>query len=241
MAATASDLKEQGNTALKAGQTAEAVRFYTQALGLDPRNHLLYSNRAAAFAAQGRHDLALNDAAQVCVLEPGWVKGHVRKGVALRSLERFVESIAAYQHALRLEPQNAQVKASLAEVEAIRRDSGRNWADDLNSTDEDEPKQPAAGQKRMRAEEPGKPSKAPSPHALAGAPPTQDEVAHLQKLVGDAKVETLRVCLMQLAKADATTCERLVEMVGQLADESSEGGDEGKGSEDDESADGDDV
>jgi len=71
---SASVLKEEGNSALKEGRTAQAVDIYSRAIALEPRNHVLYSNRAAALAALGRYDDALNDSSQVIVLEPTWVK-----------------------------------------------------------------------------------------------------------------------------------------------------------------------
>jgi len=45
----AEQYKNQGNEAFKAGRYAEAVTFYGNALGLDPDNHVLYSNRSAAY------------------------------------------------------------------------------------------------------------------------------------------------------------------------------------------------
>ncbi|ODV72090.1 Tah1p CYBJADRAFT_129972, partial [Cyberlindnera jadinii NRRL Y-1542] len=41
-------LKEKGNCAFKAGNYAEADRLYYSAIVLDPKNSVLYSNRAIA-------------------------------------------------------------------------------------------------------------------------------------------------------------------------------------------------
>lgn len=171
----------------------------------------------------------------------------MRKGAALRSLERHAESIAAYQHALRIEPHNAQVQAALREVEALQRNSGRNWADDLNSTDDDEDKAPPSavqqkpGQKRARAADQGDAGGrgAAQRSTPGGGLPTPAEVKRAQSLIDDSNANALRACLLQLAKGGAATCDRVCEMLEQLADKSSEGG--GEGGSGASSADSDDV
>jgi tetratricopeptide (TPR) repeat protein len=245
-AAEAARFKDLGNEALKAGQADKAAELYTKAIQLDPRNHLLYSNRAAALASLGEFERALSDSAHVIALEPTWVKGHARKGGALKALKRYAESIAAYQHALRLEPQNAQVRASLEEVEMLHRNGGRNWADDLASSDEDDGAKaaaaPSAGVKRPRADDP--PSRrdaAPARRAVDPRPPSKHELARVQEALAGADVHTLRACLLQMAKVDADLSDRIVETIEQLGEGSSEGEGEGGSGDEKSSADSDDV
>lgn len=45
----AAELKQQGNEAFKAGRLGEAVVHYTEAIKIDPKNAVFYSNRAMAY------------------------------------------------------------------------------------------------------------------------------------------------------------------------------------------------
>lgn len=67
-------LKKQGNEALRTGNVDEAVKFYSQAIELDHSNHLVYSNRSAAFCKQKKYMDALGDAEKAIMLKPDWGK-----------------------------------------------------------------------------------------------------------------------------------------------------------------------
>lgn len=87
---SAEELKSKGNAALQAEKYDEAIDFYTQAINIDPSNHILYSNRSAAFAKVGKYSESLNDAEKTVTLKPDWPKGYSRKGAALELLERYL-------------------------------------------------------------------------------------------------------------------------------------------------------
>ncbi|KAJ8384607.1 hypothetical protein AAFF_G00200440 [Aldrovandia affinis] len=112
------ELKDQGNKALSEGWFEEAVRCYTDALTLDPCNHVLYSNRSAAHAKRGDYESALQDAFNTIQIQPDWAKGYSRKAAALEFLGRFEEAKATYQEGLRHEPANQQLKEGLQNMEA---------------------------------------------------------------------------------------------------------------------------
>jgi stress-induced-phosphoprotein 1 len=59
-------LKDQGNKAFAAKDYDKAIELFSQAIQLDPQNHVLFSNRSAAKAGKKQWDQALEDAEQVC-------------------------------------------------------------------------------------------------------------------------------------------------------------------------------
>jgi stress-induced-phosphoprotein 1 len=60
-------LKQKGNAAFAAKDWDSAIDLFGQAIALDPSNHVLFSNRSAAYAGKKDWDHALKDAEQVCV------------------------------------------------------------------------------------------------------------------------------------------------------------------------------
>ena len=64
----------QSNTACQAGDFPTAVRLYTEAIALDPANHILFSNRSAAYIKMGEFNKALQDASRARELNPEWPK-----------------------------------------------------------------------------------------------------------------------------------------------------------------------
>lgn len=101
---------------MSSGKYDEAIKYYTSAIELDPKNHVLFSNRSAAHAKAGNYWAALEDANKTVSLNPSWSKGYSRKGSALAYLGKHEEAIAAYEKGLELEPSNQQLASGLAEV-----------------------------------------------------------------------------------------------------------------------------
>lgn len=122
----ANALKDQGNAALNAGNMDGAVKFYSEAIKLDPSNHVLYSNRSAAYCKSGKYEEALEDAEKTVQLKSDWVKGYSRKGAALAYLKKYDRALSAYNEGLKIDPQNEQLKEGVEEVkaQASAKDSG---------------------------------------------------------------------------------------------------------------------
>ena len=112
-AARAEKRRKDGNERFKEGDYAQAVAHYTSCLELDEKNHVAYANRSACFLKLGHHERALSDARRCVAIEPGFVKGRFRVGLALHALGRFAEAAAALAEAETLDPANAQIKEAL--------------------------------------------------------------------------------------------------------------------------------
>jgi len=67
----------QSNSACQNGDFERAVGLYTEAIQLDPANHILYSNRSAAQIKMGQFGKALQDAVKAKELNPEWPKVRV--------------------------------------------------------------------------------------------------------------------------------------------------------------------
>uniref|UniRef100_A0A6P7GVU4 Tetratricopeptide repeat protein 28 n=1 Tax=Diabrotica virgifera virgifera TaxID=50390 RepID=A0A6P7GVU4_DIAVI len=106
----------QSNAACQNGDFATAVALYTDALQLDPTNHILYSNRSAAKLKQGLFAQALQDAITARDLCPTWPKAYYRQGVALQCLGRHGDALAAFSQGLAQDPTSQQLLSGLVEA-----------------------------------------------------------------------------------------------------------------------------
>jgi len=110
--------KEAGNRELAQNNNVQAVLWFGLAIQLQPGNHIFYSNRSAAFLSLGQYEKSLEDASMVVDLAPDWPKGYSRKGVALFYLQRYDESLQAYQRGLEKDPNNEILQKG---VETVRK------------------------------------------------------------------------------------------------------------------------
>lgn len=88
------ELKEKGNAALSKEDFETAVKYYTDAIKLDGTNHVLYSNRSAAFTKQGKYQEAMADADKTIELKADWPK---------------VCCILSFGHLVMIQPKNSLV------------------------------------------------------------------------------------------------------------------------------------
>ncbi|KAL5105909.1 Stress-induced-phosphoprotein 1 [Taenia crassiceps] len=101
---SATELKDKGNAFLQQGKYDNAIDCYTSAIELDSKNHVLYSNRSAAYAKVGQYEDALKDAEECIKLNSSWAKGYSPE--------------EAYLKASKLDPSNVAILESLASVRA---------------------------------------------------------------------------------------------------------------------------
>ncbi|KAK1247684.1 hypothetical protein MKX07_000572 [Trichoderma sp. CBMAI-0711] len=123
--ASADELKALGNKAIAEKNFDDAIDKFTQAIALQPDNHILYSNRSAAYASKKDWDNALKDAEKTTELKPDWGKGWGRKAAALHGKGDLLGANDAYETGLKHDPDNAQLKSGLASIEkAMQQEAG---------------------------------------------------------------------------------------------------------------------
>ncbi|KAJ3342357.1 hypothetical protein HDU93_002473 [Gonapodya sp. JEL0774] len=105
--------KTEGNKRMAEKQFDQAIKFYTEAIELDPVNAIYYSNRAAAYSQKGDPQSAIVDAKAAVKIDPTYSKAYGRLGLAHYTLGNFSEAVRAYEDALQLEPGNTNWRQQL--------------------------------------------------------------------------------------------------------------------------------
>lgn len=108
----AEELKVQGNNYMKMGQYSEALDIYTEAINLNPKNHVFYCNRAAAYSRLEKHWNAISDCKESIKLHPT-AKAYGRLGVAYSNMNMYQEARDAYLKAHELDSSNATYEQNL--------------------------------------------------------------------------------------------------------------------------------
>lgn len=157
------ELKNKGNEALNQNNFPEAIAAYTEAIGLDGQNHVLYSNRSAAYAKASQFELALQDAEKTIELNPSWPKGYSRKGAALTGLGRFKEGHDAFEEGLKYDPTNAALmqgkqENKMAHIQSLMKDGNMDFEELLNQAQRHQQYQPPPQQPKQEQKEPQKPA-----------------------------------------------------------------------------------
>jgi len=111
--------KEKGNRAFGEGNFDEAIRQYSEAIKIDARNHVYFSNRSAAYAGKNMWAQALEDSEQCIRLNRTWGKGYYRKAVALLGQNKLTEAQRALTEGLSVDGANADLRTKLQEVQTL--------------------------------------------------------------------------------------------------------------------------
>jgi len=73
--AAAEAKKKQGNEFFVKKDYTNAIKFYTEAIELDPSNEAYYSNRSASYAGLGDWEMAAEDGQNCITTNKTFIKG----------------------------------------------------------------------------------------------------------------------------------------------------------------------
>ncbi|KAJ8526483.1 hypothetical protein K7X08_028960 [Anisodus acutangulus] len=110
--------KELGNEFFKQKKFNEAIDCYSRSIALSP-TAVAYANRAMAYLKIKRFQEAEDDCTEALNLDDRYIKAYSRRSNARKELAKLKESIEDAEFALRLEPQNQEIKKQYGEVKAL--------------------------------------------------------------------------------------------------------------------------
>ncbi|KAL3356266.1 hypothetical protein AABB24_017117 [Solanum stoloniferum] len=110
--------KELGNERFKQKKFNEAIDCYSRSIALSP-TAVSYANRAMAYLKIKRFQEAENDCTEALNLDDRYIKAYSRRSTSRKELGKLKESIEDAEFALRLEPQNPEIKKQYGEVKAL--------------------------------------------------------------------------------------------------------------------------
>lgn len=109
------ELRTKANELYSSKKLNEALQLYNRAFNLAPNDHLVLSNRSITHLKLGNSLAALEDAEMAVALRSDWPKGYLRRGAALKALNRHEEALQDFFTCLMLEQGLARpVKQELA-------------------------------------------------------------------------------------------------------------------------------
>ncbi|KAK3241402.1 hypothetical protein CYMTET_48830 [Cymbomonas tetramitiformis] len=114
--ALAQENKTKGIVAFSAGQYMEAVKYFTQAINHNPKDHVFYYNRSACYASLDKYKEASADALQCTTIAPGWAKGYFRLGLAYFKMKEYNKALKAYETGVSIDPSNTQLLERISEI-----------------------------------------------------------------------------------------------------------------------------
>ncbi|KAF8681806.1 hypothetical protein HU200_045244 [Digitaria exilis] len=116
-------LKLQGAKAVEQKDYTGALKFYSEAINLDPKDAVLYSNRSFCHVKLGEAHEAFRDANACIRLRPEWTKGYYRKGAALMYLKEYKQACDAFMAGVKLDPTNEEMEQAFWEAaEAMKKE-----------------------------------------------------------------------------------------------------------------------
>ncbi|XP_037954043.1 RNA polymerase II-associated protein 3-like [Teleopsis dalmanni] len=112
----ANEIKERGNTFVKAGKYDEAIEAYTQAIEIYPEDATFYSNRALCYLKLESYEHTIDDCNSAIKIDKNCLKAYYRRMQAHESLGNNIDALKDCTTILSVDPKNSETKKSLQRI-----------------------------------------------------------------------------------------------------------------------------
>uniref|UniRef100_A0A3P9LD76 protein-serine/threonine phosphatase n=1 Tax=Oryzias latipes TaxID=8090 RepID=A0A3P9LD76_ORYLA len=96
-----------------------AIKFYSEALELNPSNAIYYSNRSLAYLRTECYGYALADATKALEVDKNYIKGYYRRATSNMALGKFKAALKDYETVVRVRPNDKDAKMKYQECNKI--------------------------------------------------------------------------------------------------------------------------
>ncbi|CAN1161616.1 RNA polymerase II-associated protein 3, partial [Linum perenne] len=117
-AVDATSEKELGNEYFKQKKFVEAIECYSRSIAFSP-TAVAYANRAMAYIKIKRFREAEDDCTEALNLDDRYIKAYSRRATARKELGELKESMEDSEFALRLEPNNQEIKKQYNDAKSL--------------------------------------------------------------------------------------------------------------------------
>ncbi|XP_028385531.1 serine/threonine-protein phosphatase 5 isoform X1 [Phyllostomus discolor] len=115
----AEELKTQANDYFKAKDYENAIKFYSQAIELNPSNAIYYGNRSLAYLRTECYGYALADATRAIEIDKKYIKGYYRRAASNMALGKFRAALRDYETVMKVKPHDKDAKMKYQECNKI--------------------------------------------------------------------------------------------------------------------------
>ncbi|XP_076917421.1 TPR repeat-containing thioredoxin TTL1-like, partial [Bidens hawaiensis] len=117
--------RARGNDLFNSERFMEACSAYSEGIGLEPVNPVLYCNRAACWFKLGQMELSLDDCNQALIVCPNYTKALLRRAATYSKLDRWAESVSDYEVVRRDLPDDNEIAECLFHAQvALKKSRG---------------------------------------------------------------------------------------------------------------------
>ncbi|CAJ1064929.1 serine/threonine-protein phosphatase 5 [Xyrichtys novacula] len=112
-------LKEKANKYFKEKDYENAIKYYTEALEVNPSNAIYYSNRSLAYLRTECYGYALADATKALEIDKNYIKGYYRRATSNMALGKFKAALKDYETVVRVRPNDKDARMKYQECNKI--------------------------------------------------------------------------------------------------------------------------